>query len=88
MCRGTQDDGRFWTCANSNCSASFDYRQGRLFRFHEDRAENGAHANEQFVRHFWLCKQCARTYTLEYLKNSGVAVLRPLQGSCESVAAV
>jgi len=26
----------FPICANPNCGASFDYRQGQLFRFHEN----------------------------------------------------
>lgn len=47
-------------CANPNCTALFDYRHGRIFRFYE----NDDHAHG--VRHFWLCGSCATEHSLQY----------------------
>ena len=62
----------FSRCANPDCAASFDYRQGRLFRFHQSHPESQASVNSHSLKHFWLCKACSETYTLEYLKGFGV----------------
>jgi len=56
-------------CANPDCGASFDYRHGRLFRFHQSHPEGQARKNTHSVKHFWLCKACSETYTLEYRKD-------------------
>lgn len=61
-------------CANSNCATPFDYRRGRIFRFGQSHPESQGPANTQGMRHFWLCKECSETYTLEYRKGLGVLI--------------
>jgi hypothetical protein len=61
-------------CANPECAASFDYRQGRYFRFSLSPAEGESPANTHSVRHFWLCRDCVGTYTLERRGDSGVLI--------------
>lgn len=55
-------------CANPACLAEFDHRKGQLFRF----PKGATHS----VQHFWLCADCSKSYSLEYIENHGVA-LRP-----------
>ena len=62
----------FTVCANPNCGASFDYRQGQLFRFHENHTGRKAAARAHTVRHLWLCKACSEIYTLVYRRGLGV----------------
>ena len=38
----------FEFCANQECHAPFDYRHGRLFRFHKDYAAGDAHASGNY----------------------------------------
>jgi hypothetical protein len=66
----------FSRCANPDCAASFDYRQGRLFRFRQSDPESQTPAHAHSVKHFWLCKACSETYTLEYRKDLGVLIDR------------
>ena len=70
-------------CANPACLAEFHHREGRLFRF--PKRAKGHCANTHSVQHFWLCGRCAKSYSLEYIENRGVA-LRPgeRQSSIES----
>jgi hypothetical protein len=64
----------FSKCANPDCTQGFDYRLGRMIRFHND--ENPAGPVVPCVRHFWLCDNCSRTHLLEYQSDMGV-VIRP-----------
>ncbi len=65
----------FSKCSNPKCERSFDYRQGRLFRFHNNRPNGQTPADTcSCVRHFWLCDGCSRTYVLEYHLGMGVAI--------------
>lgn len=66
----------FSKCANPDCAISFDYWQGRLFRFPRSHPEGEAPVNTHSVQHFWLCNQCSETYTLEYREGRGVLMLR------------
>jgi hypothetical protein len=59
-------------CANPICLASFQYREGRLFRFPK-RNESQAFSSHS-VQHFWLCGSCCEIYSLEYVENHGVAL--------------
>lgn len=61
-------------CANPACPAGFDHREGQLFRFPK-RAQDQP-TNTHSVQHFWLCGNCSKLYSLEYIENQGVA-LRP-----------
>lgn len=63
-------------CANPNCSATFDHRRGRLFRFPKRPEGEGHPANTHCVQHFWLCEACFSTYSLEYHEGQGVALAR------------
>jgi hypothetical protein len=62
----------FATCANPGCGTSFDYEHGRFFRFRWEPSRSGAPANTHSVRHFWLCQDCVKSYTLENRNGSGV----------------
>jgi hypothetical protein len=59
-------------CANPQCRAEFDYRQGEFFRFHKELQDDGRPANTHSVQHFWLCGRCAGMYRLEYAQGKGI----------------
>jgi hypothetical protein len=61
-------------CANPSCGATFDHREGRLFRFPKRPIDGGRPANTHSVQHFWLCGNCVREYLLEYQDGVGVAI--------------
>jgi hypothetical protein len=63
-------------CANPTCSATFQYRRGKIFRFPKEPVEKGRPANTHSVQHFWLCEACFTTYSLEYDQEKGVALRR------------
>ena len=65
-------DPLFSRCANPDCGASFDYRQGRLFRFQQSHPQRQTPARTHSVWHLWLCKACSEIYTLEYRQDLGV----------------
>lgn len=62
----------FSVCANPDCQALFDARQGRLFRFHKHYEAGERLRNTHGVQHFWLCGVCCAAYTLEYRDGYGV----------------
>jgi hypothetical protein len=64
----------FSVCANPACQAPFDYRQGRLFRFHKDHPSGEKPPNTHSVQHFWLCGVCCGAHTLEYRDGCGVLI--------------
>jgi hypothetical protein len=64
----------FSFCANPDCQAPFDYRQGRLFRFHKDHPVGEKPPNTHSVQHFWMCGVCCGIYTLEHLAGRGVVI--------------
>jgi len=67
-------------CRNPECSAPFNFRQGRLFRFYSNHPTgNATSVNQYFLKHLWLCKQCTEIYALEY--QEGTALLIPLAAS-------
>ena len=71
----------FSKCSNPDCEKAFDYRRGRLFRFHNNQPDSQMPEYACCcVRHFWLCDGCSRTYVLEYHLGMGV-VIRPRFGS-------
>jgi hypothetical protein len=53
-------------CANADCGAPFNYREGRLFRQQAAPARNGAPSIEGPIQHFWLCAKCADIYRLDF----------------------
>jgi hypothetical protein len=62
-------------CANPECSAPFNFRQGRLFRFYRNHPTgNAASMNEYSLKHLWLCKQCADVYRLEYREGTAFLI--------------
>lgn len=64
----------FSVCANPDCQIPFDYRRGRLFRFHKEHAVGEKPPNTHSVQHFWLCGICCDIYTLEYRDRCGVLI--------------
>jgi hypothetical protein len=64
-----------YNCSNPDCNQAFDYRHGRLFRFHNDEPDSQAPDTAcHCVRHFWLCDGCCRTHVLEYHLGLGVVI--------------
>ena len=61
-------------CANPDCSTTFNYRQGRIFRFHRPPESGDSPAKHHSIRHFWLCNSCSEIYTLEYLGDRDVLI--------------
>jgi hypothetical protein len=74
----------FSFCANPDCLAPFDYRQGRLFRFHKVHPACERPLNSHSVQHFWLCGTCSGTHTLEYRDECGV-LIRDLPESSDNL---
>ena len=70
------NDPPFSRCANPGCNASFNYRQGQLFRFVRRRPWWEFPAATDSVRHLWLCKACSDIYTLVYRHGLGVLLDR------------
>jgi hypothetical protein len=64
----------FSACANPDCRVPFDYRQGRLFRFHKNHRAGEEPPNTHCVQHFWLCGECCGEHTLEYRDGRGVLI--------------
>lgn len=62
----------FSKCSNPDCDSTFDYRQGRLFRFDTEQADSKS--ADPCVRHFWLCEECSQTYDLECRRGMGVII--------------
>lgn len=61
-------------CANPNCSAAFDHREGWLYRFPKRPADRTRLARAHFVQHVWLWAACCETYALEYDSELGVTL--------------
>ncbi|MGB9464737.1 MAG: hypothetical protein WBR10_06465 [Candidatus Acidiferrum sp.] len=66
----------FSSCANPDCRAAFDYREGHLFRFHKAYPAGEKPPNTHAVQHLWLCGNCSSGYTLAYEDGYGVVILR------------
>jgi len=67
-------------CANPSCVASFRYlHEGKVFKL--EVGQPGEANKAKFphrVEHFWLCADCARSFTL--VMNEGKVSTRPLSG--------
>lgn len=57
---------------NPDCSAAFDYRLGRIFRFTQ-WCPNQRTASTELER-FWLCERCELRYEVRYKSGSGLLV--------------
>jgi hypothetical protein len=76
----------FSSCANPDCRAAFDYREGHLFRFHKAYPTGEKPPNAYAVQHFWLCGNCSANYTLAYEDGYGVVIVRRLETAGQVVA--
>lgn len=65
-------------CANPECAAPLEYGQGHFFLFRLNHPPNEAPINSHSVQHFWLCRKCSTSYTLECRKDVGVVIHRRL----------
>ncbi|MGA3294166.1 MAG: hypothetical protein ABSE45_09330 [Candidatus Acidiferrales bacterium] len=79
-------------CANPDCSATFDHRRGKLFRFPKRSLQGDRPANTHSVQHFWLCGECFEAFFLEYHESHGVTMKphvekAPASGSPKVIAA-
>jgi hypothetical protein len=61
-------------CANPNCSAPFRHGGGFLFCFPRSHAAGSVNENMSEVRHFWLCRDCSETYTLENTHGDAITL--------------
>lgn len=61
-------------CANPECSAVLDHRNGILLRFPKRSASGQVPANTHAVQHFWLCAACSQSFVLEYRGDQGVVM--------------
>jgi len=61
-------------CANPECSAVFDHRDGILLRFPKRASGGLGSANTHAVQHFWLCGACSQAFVLEYNDAQGVVL--------------
>jgi hypothetical protein len=64
----------FAKCSNPNCTATFDYREGRLIRFSKPPLDGSGPADDHSVEHFWLCGSCSKFYGFEYERGAGMNV--------------
>ena len=64
----------FSACANPDCKRTFDYREGRFFRFRKAYLASGKRPNTHCVQHLWLCGNCSEKYTLAYEDERGVVM--------------
>ena len=65
----------FSKCANPACTKDFDFRFGRVMRFHNNENPEGLTATcLPCVRHFWLCENCSRTHLLEHEPGVGLVI--------------
>ncbi len=72
----------FSKCANPDCTRRFDYRFGRVMRFHNsDHPEGATVTCLPCVRHFWLCENCSHTHILEHEPGLGVVIRERLADS-------
>ena len=94
MGAGAATGGRLMTaelsnldCRNPECSAPFNFRQGRLFRFYSNHPKgNAAPRNPRSLKHLWLCKQCTEIYRLEYEEGTALLISRPPSRPFSAVA--
>lgn len=61
-------------CANPDCSALFDHRNGVLLRFPKRASDGQNPTDTPAVQHFWLCAACSQTFVLEYKDDQGVVL--------------
>ena len=61
-------------CANPDCRATFDYREGRFFRFPRRSHAGQPARNSHAVEHFWFCGRCSEIYTLSFDEAAGVTL--------------
>ena len=76
----------FEKCSNSDCGASFDYREGQLVRSCEFPMDGKSLANQQRIEHFWLCGSCSKLYVFEYKVGTGMKIKLRVRGPQEEVA--
>lgn len=78
-------------CANPNCGKPFlRLREGKLFIVEGNRSTEGSTRPKQRrrdVEHFWLCTECANTWTLVYDREAGIGLV-PLRRPAEKLAPV
>jgi len=64
----------FSVCANPDCQVSFNYREGRFFRFRKAPLPGEKRPNTHSVQHLWLCGTCAHQLTLRFVEGRGILV--------------
>jgi len=85
-------------CANPSCCKPFlKLREGKLFLVETDRITKTAgppfiraKQTQRLVEHYWLCDECAATWTLIFDRERGIALVplrKPATGSANEIAA-
>ena len=63
-------------CANPNCMNRFRHlREGKLFSFQGLPMSNQLSRNFEAREHWWLCAQCAVTFTIHFDRETGIHVV-------------
>jgi hypothetical protein len=76
----------FSVCANPESQVSFNYQEGRLFRFHKDHLADEKPPNTHSVQSFWLCGTSCHAYTPDYRDGCGVLIKHGLETTDRSDA--
>jgi hypothetical protein len=76
----------FEKCSNSDCGASFDYREGQLVRLCKSSLDNPSPPDQHRVEHFWLCGICSKLYVFEHKRGVGMKIKLRVRGPQEEVA--
>lgn len=60
-------------CANTSCNKPLHYlREGKVFLFSRKNSSKQNSNPFQLLEHYWLCGECARTWTLTMDGERGI----------------
>ena len=60
-------------CANPKCNKELHYlREGKVFLFSPNNSSKQPSKTFQLLKHYWLCGECARNWTLAMDSENGV----------------
>ena len=78
-------------CANPGCKVPFLYlHEGKLFRFDTAVDPGAVQASDKTSRHvefFWLCQQCAGSFTLHYEPGRGITTVALIETQARAASA-
>lgn len=82
-------------CANTSCCKPFlRLSQGKLFVVETNRISTtaepssiGTNPTQMLVEHYWLCNECAATWTLVFDRERGISLV-PLRKRTDTAAKI